>query len=134
MVPTSDSVIIAEPEQQINDVKMNTVAAGSDTLEPSSAADNIIETRTRELDDPSSQMDTPDVPVRFSEKKNLHWTGKTCALNRLCEILFYINNCLANRSCPIDDGWKSCKFIIYISKCLSDLKDINTSSLSVVSA
>lgn len=25
------------------------------------------------------QDDTPDVPMRFSEKKRLHWSGKTCA-------------------------------------------------------
>ena len=25
-----------------------------------------------------SQVDTPDVPLRFVEKKRLHWAGKTC--------------------------------------------------------
>ena len=25
-----------------------------------------------------SQQDTPDVPMRFIEKKRLHWAGKTC--------------------------------------------------------
>jgi hypothetical protein len=24
------------------------------------------------------QTDTPDTPIRFAEKKRLHWTGKTC--------------------------------------------------------
>jgi tRNA-dihydrouridine synthase 3 len=24
------------------------------------------------------QNDLPDVPIRFKEKKRLHWTGKTC--------------------------------------------------------
>lgn len=27
-----------------------------------------------------TQEDTPDVPLRFVEKKRLHWTGKTCTL------------------------------------------------------
>lgn len=81
MLPTADSLIIAESEQEMNDVKMDTVAAGSDTQEPNSTVDNIVETRTGELNGPLSQVDTPDVPVRFWEKKKLHWTGKTCALN-----------------------------------------------------
>jgi tRNA-dihydrouridine synthase 3 len=92
VVPAADSVIIAEPEQQIIDVRMNTVVASSDTPEPSSTVDNIIETRTGELNGPSSQV---DVPVRFSEKKRLHWAGKTCTLNRLCENFIYINNYLS---------------------------------------
>lgn len=65
----------------MNDVEMNTVAAGSDTPEPNSTFDNIVETWTGELNGPLSQVDTPDVPVRFREKKKLRWTGKTCALN-----------------------------------------------------
>ena len=28
----------------------------------------------------SDQNDTPDVPMRFSEKKRLPWTGKTCEI------------------------------------------------------
>jgi tRNA-dihydrouridine synthase 3 len=83
VVPTADSVIIAEPEQQMNDVKMTNVAADSDTPETNLIVDNIVETPARELNGPLSQADTPDIPVRFSEKKRLHWTGKTCALNRL---------------------------------------------------
>ena len=62
----------------MNDV---TVAASSDAPEPNSTVDNIVETRTGELNAPLSQVDTPDVSVRFLEKKRLHWTGKTCTLN-----------------------------------------------------
>jgi tRNA-dihydrouridine synthase 3 len=51
------------------------------TPEPNSTVDNIVETRTGELSAPLSQVDTPDVLVRFREKKKLHWTGKTCASN-----------------------------------------------------
>ena len=81
MVPTADSLIITESEQEMNDVKMDAVAAGSDIPEPNSTVDNIVETRTGELIGTLSQVDTPDVPVRFLEKKKLHWAGKTCALN-----------------------------------------------------
>lgn len=31
----------------------------------------------------SAEKDTPDVPVRFEEKKRLDWKGKTCACFRL---------------------------------------------------
>jgi hypothetical protein len=77
VVPTADSLIIAESEQEMNDV---TVAAGSDTPEPHFTVDNMVEKRTGELNGPLRKVDTPDVPVRFLEKKRLHWTGKTCAL------------------------------------------------------
>jgi tRNA-dihydrouridine synthase 3 len=85
VVPTTDSLIIAEPEQQATDVKMNIVVAGSDTPQSNTTRDNIVETRTGELTGPLSEVDTADVPIRFSEKKRLHWAGKTCALNPLCE-------------------------------------------------
>jgi tRNA-dihydrouridine synthase 3 len=83
VVPTADSVVISELEQQ-TDVEMKTTP-GSDTPEPNFIVDidNIAETRTRETNGPLSQVDTPDVPVRFSEKKRLHWAGKTCELNQL---------------------------------------------------
>lgn len=29
-------------------------------------------------EDERSQDDTPDVPIRFEEKKRLHWAGKAC--------------------------------------------------------
>ena len=65
----------------MNHVKMDAGApAGSDIPEPNFT---IVETQSRELGGPLSQVDTPDMPVRFSEKKRLHWAGKTCALNRL---------------------------------------------------
>ena len=65
----------------MNDVKTDTVAARSDIPEPNPTVDDIVETLTGELNGPSSQVDTPDVPLRFLEKKKLHWTGKTCAFN-----------------------------------------------------
>ena len=35
------------------------------------------------VDEP--QTDTPDTPMRFAEKKRLHWTGKTCEWLRSIE-------------------------------------------------
>ncbi|KAF8916842.1 hypothetical protein CPB85DRAFT_1374476 [Mucidula mucida] len=40
------------------------------------ATETTIEKRTGEAS-PLAQIDTPDVPGRFSEKKRLHWSGKT---------------------------------------------------------
>lgn len=42
--------------------------------------DEIVAKRT---DDTLDRNDTPDVPMRFSEKKRLHWTGKTCEISLL---------------------------------------------------
>ena len=35
----------------------------------------------------ASQTDTPDTPMRFAEKKRLHWNGKTCKWFRTVERL-----------------------------------------------
>ncbi|KAN0094919.1 hypothetical protein V8E55_003206 [Tylopilus felleus] len=53
-----------------------------DTLAPEGQAQGNIPRKTDEIvlkqtGDTSDQNDTPDVPIRFSEKKRLHWTGKT---------------------------------------------------------
>jgi tRNA-dihydrouridine synthase 3 len=40
----------------------------------------IDEIVIKQTGDTSDQNDTPDVPVRFAEKKRLHWTGKTCEI------------------------------------------------------
>ena len=47
---------------------------------PKPTVDEIIEKRTGDAVTPTSQVDTPDVRVRFPEKKRLHWKGKTCKL------------------------------------------------------
>lgn len=41
-----------------------------------STTEELIEKRSGESSTYTS--DTPDVPVRFAEKKRLHWSGKTC--------------------------------------------------------
>ncbi|KAF9045905.1 zinc finger dihydrouridine synthase [Hymenopellis radicata] len=40
------------------------------------STESTVEKRTGEAS-PSAQIDTPDVPGRFNEKKRLHWSGKT---------------------------------------------------------
>lgn len=47
---------------------------GGTPAQEEGAANELITKRTSET---ISKMDTPDVPMRFSEKKRLHWTGKT---------------------------------------------------------
>ena len=86
---------------------MDTVVVDSDTPEPNLIVDNIVEARTGERNGSSSQVDTPDMPIRFPEKKRLHWAGKTCAFNRLGK--FYLNSYIASRPRPINDGWESCR-------------------------
>jgi hypothetical protein len=36
----------------------------------------------RSLDEVMAQADLPDVPLRFSEKRRLHWSDKTCTSSR----------------------------------------------------
>ncbi|KIM43898.1 hypothetical protein M413DRAFT_17862 [Hebeloma cylindrosporum] len=64
-VPSANSLVIAEPEQELEDVEMDA---------PQPEAEQIIEKRTG---DSSSQQDAPDARVRFVEKKRLQWAGKT---------------------------------------------------------
>ena len=43
--------------------------------------EEIIETRTGT--EAMSAQDSPDVSIRFAEKRRLHWAGKTCMCNVL---------------------------------------------------
>jgi tRNA-dihydrouridine synthase 3 len=63
VVPRADSMVVAEPEQDLEMVL------------PQPTVEQVVEKRTGDL---SFQQDTPDARVRFSEKKRLHWAGKTC--------------------------------------------------------
>ncbi|TFK31535.1 hypothetical protein BDQ12DRAFT_693979 [Crucibulum laeve] len=78
LVPNANSDIVTEPEQDMN-VDVPAVQSGSALAPPpveAPSAAETIEHRTGEA--PSeTQQDTPDVPVRFEEKKRLHWSGKT---------------------------------------------------------
>lgn len=65
-VPSAKSLVVAEPEQELDDVEM---------APPQPKVEQIIEKRTGDL---GPQQDAPDARVRFIEKKRLHWAGKTC--------------------------------------------------------
>lgn len=57
-----------------------------DTLASEGQAQGNIPRKTDEIvlkqtGDILDQNDTSDVPIRFSEKKRLHWTGKTCEIS-----------------------------------------------------
>jgi tRNA-dihydrouridine synthase 3 len=67
---SKNSVIVAEPEQMNVDVVPK---VSSETL-----LTDIIDKRTGDPSPITSQADAPEVPQRFSEKKRLHWSGKTC--------------------------------------------------------
>ena len=56
-----------------------TVNVSEVEAQPSDSA--AVATKTEE---DHSQDDTPDVPLRFVEKKRLHWSGKTCMSNQYC--------------------------------------------------
>lgn len=66
-LPAANSLVIAEPEQELEDVEM---------VPPQPTVAQVVEKRTGDL---TSQQDAPDAQVRFAEKKRLHWAGKTCA-------------------------------------------------------
>ncbi|KJA22425.1 hypothetical protein HYPSUDRAFT_67097 [Hypholoma sublateritium FD-334 SS-4] len=78
-VPTANSIVIGEPEQEM-DVDTSTPAPQptiQESASPKPTVDEIIAKRTGDAVAPTSQVDTPDVRVRFPEKKRLHWKGKT---------------------------------------------------------
>ena len=79
--PISDAYL--KEIQQSSDTK------DEETLEPSEETEVDLTETSRagfEASTPSispqdvdtSQTDTPDTPIRFAEKKRLHWNGKTC--------------------------------------------------------
>ena len=69
------SITVAEPEQDVD----------GDTTVPAVPKKSVSEVEKSEVASTSlraeegvSSNDTPDVPIRFSEKKRLDWAGKTC--------------------------------------------------------
>ncbi|GLB39772.1 putative catalyzes the synthesis of dihydrouridine, a modified base found in the D-loop of most tRNAs [Lyophyllum shimeji] len=71
--PAADasSIVVAEPDQEMELEEKQVLVKATKPL-----VEELVEKRTGE---PTtvSQVDTPDVPMRFSEKKRLHWSGKT---------------------------------------------------------
>jgi hypothetical protein len=68
-VTTTDAIVavtFTEPEQDID-------------AEPDIPADSMaLDTVVKRTSEAFSQLDSPDVPARFSEKKRLNWAGKCC--------------------------------------------------------
>jgi tRNA-dihydrouridine synthase 3 len=75
-IASQNSIIVAEPEQMNVDAEPNP--------SPEAHPTNIISKRTGDPSPIMSQADTPDAPPRFSEKKRLHWSGKTCKSGYMC--------------------------------------------------
>jgi len=82
----------------LKEIQQSPDARDEETLEPPKEAEvNPIESPGANLETstPSasnqgvdmSQIDTPDAPIRFAEKKRLHWSGKTCKWFRSVERL-----------------------------------------------
>jgi hypothetical protein len=60
------------------DVNPAPVLESVQTMDTTPDASNTQDRITQRTGDISSQMDAPDVPTRFREKKRLDWAGKTC--------------------------------------------------------
>ena len=56
-------------------------ANGLAVSDPTLVADDVVD---------KSQDDTPDVPTRVSEKKRLHWKGKTCKYSASVPLFSYL--------------------------------------------
>ncbi len=75
------STTIPEPEQVEMELEPSSAPASNnaDANEISVVNSGTVSEKVMQrTGDSSSQADTPDVPVRFSEKKRLNWAGKTC--------------------------------------------------------
>ena len=59
-------------------------------------------------DEAVAQADLPDVPFRFSEKKRLNWSDKTCTWSLSPEVTSDKRSSSA-RSRTLDYSWKSCE-------------------------
>ncbi|KII91492.1 hypothetical protein PLICRDRAFT_38252 [Plicaturopsis crispa FD-325 SS-3] len=59
----------------VNGPAPSALLAQGDDVDMDPVIEGKIAQRTGEV--PSSELDTPDVPARFPEKKRLHWAGKT---------------------------------------------------------
>lgn len=100
-MPTANSIIITEPEQEAMEVD------NSRNNPPVNTEMGAVQARTE--GNLSSQQDTPDVPARFVEKKRLEWAGKTCAPSVHTAYANYILKHIF-RSSTFDDRWKPCMY------------------------
>jgi hypothetical protein len=104
--PAADAIVVAEPDAEAVQPAPSSAALGAPPTEIArSAVEEAVATgidapqpmdedkpaasaalgappaeiARQAVDEALAQQDTPDVPVRFMEKKSLHWEGKTCA-------------------------------------------------------
>jgi tRNA-dihydrouridine synthase 3 len=66
-----NAIVVAEPEQ--DEISATLLSSSSRKVE------ETIQKRIGSM--PLGEADFSDVPLRFTEKKRLHWTGKTCELS-----------------------------------------------------
>jgi hypothetical protein len=71
IIPNEGSVIVTEPEQDLDSF---VAASGNQECSPT-GVDELIQKR---IGGTAEHPDVDDVPIRFLEKKRLHWAGKTC--------------------------------------------------------
>ncbi|KZV62143.1 zinc finger dihydrouridine synthase [Peniophora sp. CONT] len=69
------AIVVQEPEADVVPSEANGTAASSGL--PSTPPMDLTPTATDREVEVAAQADTPDVPIRFAEKKRLLWTNKT---------------------------------------------------------
>jgi len=90
-IKAENAVVVAEPEQDEMSVAR--------LSKPLQNVEEIIQRRTGST---LSDDGVPNIPLRFAEKKRLHWTGKTCGYHQFpCEAVLIANN----RSRSSHHGW-----------------------------
>ena len=83
--PVSDSYL--KEIQQSHEGTLEPPEAEVNPMESSDAGLETLAHPTSCQDADMSQADTPDTPMRFTEKKRLHWSGKACKWFRSIERL-----------------------------------------------
>jgi tRNA-dihydrouridine synthase 3 len=73
-----NALLVSEPEQE----EPIATSAVSEIQKPQETTEELIQKRMGTVW-ANGQTDSPDTPLRFSEKKRLHWAGKTCRLHKL---------------------------------------------------
>lgn len=84
-VETEGAALVATPNADVPSGIKDSEPSTSEPMRPhsiSSAPSGIVVAQPaptkRSSDEAAAQTDLPDVPLRFQEKKRLHWSDKTC--------------------------------------------------------
>ena len=88
------------PVSQLAPEPQDTPPVGSEAPADAPAVSDPLPPSNQTVDE--SQDDTPDVPIRFAEKKRLHWKGKTCKSSASVLLCSYLLDEFRSRS--IDDS------------------------------